>query len=188
MNKGIVYTIWDNYNKSQLQRSIDSIHGRYDYTVNDVTGKRGKGFQKRKGLLNSSPYDITLFLDIDTKVFGNIDFGFEMAFLHSIACCVAPADDAYAATGKNKRFKDLTQFNCGVLFVSKCERSFEVFRLFDLYLNSPNSANNDQPYFSKAMFDCCFNPYVLHKGWNYRPHLRFTGQLNGELKILHSGI
>jgi lipopolysaccharide biosynthesis glycosyltransferase len=185
MNKGIVYTVWGDYNDNQLRKSVESIRGKYDYHINDVTEKPGEHFQKRAGMYQNSPFDVTLFLDIDTIVKKNIDFGFQMAKVHSIACCVAPADCAYYASGKGKRFKNLTQFNCGVLFVYKCERSKYIFGTYSDLLKNDNAITNDQPFFSLAMSQHFFVPYVLPKGWNFRPHLRYTGETNGEIKILH---
>ena len=62
-----------------------------------------------------SPFKTTLFLDADTMVLGTLDYGFEMARQHGLACCICECPWARRYNGL--RFSgDLIEYNTGVLF------------------------------------------------------------------------
>lgn len=193
MNRGIIYYMWGNNPKQEklLKKSIKSAEKfGYNYRVIRDNTKDYEGFRKRIGLFDKSPFKTTLYLDADTQIMSNIDYGFEMAEKYGLACTIAPAVSAYEALKYHKNSllniipKDLPQYNCGVLFFS--QKSQHCFNLWSYFLKKyTESSENDQPYFSYAVY-CTMNPYILPKNWNYRPHLRYTGELFGEVKILHS--
>lgn len=195
MTRGILYYVWGNYNKKQLQNSIDTVKKfGYDYRV--VVGKgEYKQYVNRVDLFDASPFDLTLHLDTDTFVKGNLDFGFDMAERWGLACCIAPASSAYYAAKTQKTDflfseKEIPQYNCGVLFYNKNNK--RVRYVFIQYANFLRhwekwAWENDQPYFAKAVHELGFNPYVLPKTWNFRPHLRYESNVwHGDLKIVHS--
>jgi len=190
MSRGILYYVWGNSLKYRLllNRSIASAR-KLGYNFQVITDdSKYKKFRKRIGIFEKSPFDVTLLLDVDTEIRGSLRYGFDRAEKYGLACSIAPSVNAYNDMTNNSLKKttpqDLTQYNCGVLFFSKKAKA--TFNLWSKYLlDYPESAKNDQPYFSRAVFET-INPYVLSKAWNYRPHLRMHGILTGELKILHS--
>lgn len=205
--RGIVYIVWGNNKKviDQLYRSAESVH-QFGYktfliTDNDNIDKSKfsgvgvctfgfPGLRCREILYNASPFQTTLYLDADTIIYDNIDFGFQMAEKYGVACCIAPASSAFNAADndgiKDRIPKDLPQYNCGVIFFDKL-KSRKVFETWSNYLRTyEESANNDQPYFSFACYQH-LNPYILPKTWNYRHHLKFESKIfHGSLKIVHS--
>jgi lipopolysaccharide biosynthesis glycosyltransferase len=195
MSRGILYYMWGNDPKQKklLERSIESAKKfGYDYDV-VWDNSEYKGFRKRIDLYYKSSFDTTLYLDADTVIMDNIDYGFEMAEKYGLACCIAPASSAYDALKQHKNDLitkmpvDLPQYNCGVLFFSERKRAEMIFEYWSILLTKYiESSENDQPYLAYAMHDLNFHPYVLPKNWNYRPHLRYTGALHGNVKILHS--
>ena len=188
MSKGIIYYVWGNYNKADLDRSIQSIK-KFGYNYRVIVDKSEYDhLQKKLGIFESSPYDTTLFLDTDTRVLGNLDYGFEMAEKYKLACCIAPASSSYDAKPNDIQDimeTDLPQYNTGVLFFTRdAEKTF--MRWKDLMIKHPVCRDNDQPYFSQAVYET-INPYILPKTWNYRPHTNYESKVyHGELKILHS--
>lgn len=191
MSRGIVYYVWGNYNTPVFKRAIKSAEEfGYDYTIVEDKTKY-KNFRKRIELFDNCPYDTTLYLDADTKICDNIDFGFDMADKYGLACAIAPASMAFPFIKDKTLIKQFNrntpQYNCGALFFNKTKTE-PTFRLWeDLMRKYPESYENDQPYFAHAVIQT-INPYVLPKNWNYRPHLKFHGELYGKLKILHSGL
>ena len=189
MTKGIVYHVWGNYNKAELEKSLDSAH-KFGYKTHvSIDSSNYRKYQKRANLFDNSPFDVNLHLDTDTQVMANLDYGFAMAKMYGIACCIAPASSAYMATPntiKDIMHPDQPQYNCGVIFFDK-NKSYRAFEKWKCYLhNHPESKDNDQPYFSQAVAET-LNPYILPKTWNFRPHVRYESEnYFGELKILHS--
>lgn len=187
--RGIVYYVWGKYNKTDLNKSIESLKKfGYDYHVHHDKSDKLAHLQKKVGMFDVSPFETTLFLDTDTIVKDNLDYGFEMAEKYELACSIAPASVTYPwLKGEMRNFvhKDLPQYNTGVIFFTRnTEAIFKRWR--ELLTISPESKNNDQPQFSQAVYEN-LNPYILPKNWNYRPHVRFEHDLLfGKLKILHS--
>jgi len=187
VDKGIVYFVWGEWLQSvALRRSIKTAEDlkyavHVEYCTNDF-----RGFRKRADLYKSSPFRLTCYLDADTQILDNIDYGFEMADKWGLACCIAPAGMAAEAQNGKGLHPDLPQYNCGVLFweKEKARKTFE--RWEELLRENPKSEFNDQPYFAQAVSET-INPYVLPKNWNYRPHLKYeSDQIHGKIKILHS--
>lgn len=186
MSRGILYYVWGNYNTDELKRSIKSAerHG-YDYHVH-IAKDEHKGLSNKQGIFDASPFDTTLFLDCDTEIHGNLDFGFDRA--HKLALCLAPASNAHQAAEmpfKSRIPKDAPQYNTGVIFFTKDHK--KLFERWAHYINEdPNAYKNDQPHFSLAVLDFDISPYVLPRNWNWRRRVRYESKvLHGELKILH---
>lgn len=211
MTKGIVYLVWGNNKQvlNELYRSNYSAH-KFGYQTCVIKDKNTilkrerfdivkniemdyNGFRNRIYLYEHSPFDINCYLDTDTTVRGDLDFGFEQAEKYGIACCIAPASSSYYADDnqpiKKDIPKDLPQYNCGVLFYSKelDNSPVNVFRNYACLLDRyEQSAKNDQPYFAYSLYKFGVNPYVLPKTWNFRPHIKYESEVYfGNLKILH---
>jgi len=139
-------------------------------------------------MLDLSPFDETLFLDIDTVVMGNLDFGFEKAksFGMAISICEAPWGRRY----KKIFFGDEVEYNTGVIFFTK--RAKLVFNAWKELAGTIDSSilivkdqviytmpANDQGSFALAVVRTGFNPYVLPLNWNFRPgwHRSFFGPI-----------
>jgi hypothetical protein len=84
-----------------------------------------------------SPFDDTLFLDADTRVYGKLDIGFDLLAAGWELVMIASGPQAEEALGhlcQKERYETLTetvdplQLNTGVMWFRKCER---VGRLFD---------------------------------------------------------
>lgn len=190
MKRGILYYIWGTYKKDQLHRSIKSAE-KFGYEYEVITAKsKLDGFRKREHLFDSTPFDTTLYLDIDTEIRNTLEFGFDMAEKYKLACAIAPVSECYdcreAKSIKHLTPRDMPQYNCGVLFFTK--ETEPIFRRWEELLREhPDSARNDQPYFSLSVYEHDINPYVLPKNWNYRPHVRYEHYVYaGSIKILHS--
>ena len=154
---------------------------------------QSQGFIRKTELIQYLPkgYDSYLFLDSDTRVLGDITFGFENAESHGIAIAPEPhyCLDRYFNFGKILKQESLQcsgqlQYNTGVIFFSKVDKVVDVFNKWhNLAIRYFKDFNNDQPYFSMAMEACSFNPYTLSINYNYRG----TGEhISGDVRIWHS--
>ena len=88
----------------------------------DAPGGDPASLNKKVAMLDLSPFDETLFLDIDTVVMGDLNFGFEKAkkFGMAIAICEAPWGKRY-----QKIFSgDEIEYNTGVIFFTKESSQF----------------------------------------------------------------
>ena len=206
MTRGILYLTWGTYDKALLKRSTDSAD-RYGYEwVHRHLDVKETGLDNKKFIYDQSPFDITCFLDIDTVIKNPIDYGFEMAKKHGLACCIAPASSAWHASPKSFRSEidyDLPQLNTGVIFfrqwgyrgsaqcldTSIIDMDYDTEQLFaewkQLLEKYPESASNDQPFFSKAVYEN-INPFILPATWNWRGKIRYNPRTpHGDIKILH---
>jgi hypothetical protein len=142
-------------------------------------------------MLDFTPFDETLFLDMDTVVLGDLDFGMRKGREVGLAICICECPWARRYTGLSG---DLVEYNTGVIFftnkakpvfdawkslVAKVDSSI-VFRAGGDYVKMPL---NDQAGFAKAIDDTGFVPYVLPLNWNFRP--RWHKSWFGPLKIWH---
>jgi hypothetical protein len=190
--RGVIYVYWGDRIDSELKRSIDSlkrIHPELPHTCFKLP--QGSSLLNKAGMAELSPYDTTLFLDTDTVVLDRLDFGFEMAERHGLACCIneCPWARRYADIGG-----DQIEYNTGVLFFTVTANP--VFDAWKLRVASMDSSivftrgnqrltmsHNDQAGFSQAIADTCFNPFVLPLNWNLRPAWHKT--FFGPVKIWH---
>jgi hypothetical protein len=139
-------------------------------------------------MLDLSPFDETLFLDLDTVVMGNLDFGFEKAktFGMAIAICEAPWGKRYSKIFKG----DELEYNTGVIFFTKKAKAVfdswkELAGTVDSSIVGVNDQGvytmpaNDQGSFALAIDSTGFNPFVLSLNWNFRPiwHRSFFGPI-----------
>lgn len=197
MSRGILSIYWGDEAKLPIERlkaSLKQYHPELPHEiikVNALAGDAGS-LNKKAAMLDLSPFDETLFLDLDTVVMGNLDFGFEKAksFGMAIAICESPWGRRYPKifTG------DEIEYNTGVIFFTK--KSKVVFDEWKKLADSIDSSlltvgeqgphimpANDQGSFALAIERTGFNPFVLPLNWNFRPiwHRSFFGPI----KIWH---
>ena len=130
-------------------------------------------------MLDLSPYDQTLYLDIDTIVMDRLDFGFEKAAKFGFACsiCECPWARRYAGLSG-----DLIEYNTGVVFFTKQMKPlFDRWKHYAGTLDSSTlfkkkgtnelmkMVSNDQAAFAKAIEESDISPFVLPLNWNLRP-------------------
>jgi hypothetical protein len=147
---------------------------------------------QKAAMLDFSPFDETLFLDIDTVVMGRLDFGFEKAkqFGMAISICEAPWARRYTKIFSG----DELEYNTGVIFFTKNARI--VFDRWKQFVGEVNSSillvnkgqietmpANDQGSFALAIEKTGFNPFILPLNWNFRPHSH--NSFFGPIKVWH---
>jgi hypothetical protein len=139
-----------------------------------------------------SPFEETLFLDIDTVVLGKLDFGFDKARAFGLA--VALNECPWARRYPRIFSGDEIEYNTGVIFFTR--RAAPVFEqwkdlaprtdstLVGVHAGKPfmNKAN-DQGSFALAVERSGFNPFVLPLNWNFRP--QWHKSFFGPIKIWH---
>ena len=140
-------------------------------------------------------FDSFLFLDVDTRVVGDMNFGFEMAERHGIAMASAPDyclenhwgfDAVMKAAGLPVEGQN--QYNTGVIFFVRRPDVERVFRDWErlAYELTENPGFNrvDQPFLTLAMELAGFNPYTLSQNYNYRALV--AEHISGNVRIWHS--
>lgn len=180
MKIGILYFVWGDKHESFLQRSIASVHKHHpDMLVHIERRDSGQLIDKAK-MYDLSPFDVTLYLDVDTVVMGDLSFGFRKAETHGIAACICECPWARRYGGL-KHVGDVREFNTGVLFFDK-RLSTSTFKRWPKIAADLDSSiefyvgdevrtmpSNDQASFAMAVEDSGFNPFVLPMNWNLRP-------------------
>lgn len=191
MNNGVLYIVWGEYNKEELNRSIASVEKLgLKYVVRCLDRKTG--LYNKASMYELSPFENTLYLDTDTIVLDDVSYGFDISMKHDIALCICEASDARRFEG----IKDYTiEYNTGVIFFKKGN----IKSLFDKWLENTTKIDdrcffyidgkkvvcpqNDQASFSIAIKETNINPAVLPNTWNLRPI--WQKQWFGKLKIWH---
>jgi len=135
-------------------------------------------------------YDRYLYLDSDTAVIKDISLGFTMADLHGIAVSPAPhySLDAFWGFDKIMRLEGVPtlgqlQYNTGVIFFKNCAAVKNVFKKWESLALKHIEFNNDQPFFTLAMYTLGFNPFTLSISYNYRG---FGDAISGDIRVWHS--
>ena len=193
MTRGIISIYWGDRAKlpiERLKKSVEIFHPDLPFEIIEVEAPSGQpsSLHKKSEMFDLSPFEETLFLDIDTVVMGNLDFGFEKAkqFGLAISVCESPWGKRYPKifTG------DEVEYNTGVIFFTK--KSKEVFSAWKQLANEIDSSivginesgpytmpANDQGPFALAIEKTGFNPFVLPLNWNFRPmwHRSFFGPI-----------
>jgi hypothetical protein len=151
--------------------------------------------QLKSRLLELAPggFDSYLFLDADTLVLGDLDFGFAKAEQFGLAMAPAPKYNLTCYKGFDRviaaadiRISPQLAYNAGVIFFSPTPQVRGVFehwrRLCDT-LGKPRNYLQDQGFLALAIEQCGFNPYVLPPVYNYRGN----GEVAiGEVLVWHS--
>ena len=193
MSRGIVSIYWGDEKKlpiDRLKNSVKKHHPDLRHEIIKVDAANGdcRSLNKKAAMMNLSPFDETLFLDLDTVVLGDLSFGFEKAnqFGLALSICEAPWGRRYRSLFEG----DEIEYNTGVIFFTKkAEVVFDEWRkLADTVDSShigmgPQGAykmpSNDQGSFALAIENTGFNPFILPLNWNFRPswHRSFFGPI-----------
>lgn len=190
--RGIVYVYWGDKIRGELERSRRSLAEWHpELPVHEIRLPDNASLLDKPAMFERSPFESTLFLDTDTVVLDRLDFGFEKAERHGLACCICESPWA-------RRFGDLhgdiVEYNTGVLFFTHAARPvFERWEtvgrtvdssiLFHVGNELRRMSNNDQAGFAVAIEETGFNPYVLPLNWNLRP--AWQRAFAGPVKIWH---
>jgi hypothetical protein len=197
MTRGILSIYWGDESKLPIERlktSVKKYHPELRHEIIKVEALSGdpSSLNKKAAMLDLSPFDETLFLDLDTVVLGRLDFGFEKAAQHdlAIAICEAPWGRRYPKIFQG----DQIEYNTGVIFFTKQAKIvFDQWKVLAgnvdssiIFVNDGQIATmpaNDQGSFALAVDKTNFNPFVLPLNWNFRPiwHKSFFGPI----KIWH---
>ena len=197
MSRGILSIYWGDEAKLPIERlraSVKKFHPELPHEVIklNVSSSSMENLNRKAAMLDMSPFEETLFLDIDTIVMGRLDFGFEKAkqFGLAIAICEAPWAKRYTKIFSG----DEVEYNTGVMFFTR--KAAPVFDLWKSLSEGVDSSiahvkdgrvdimpANDQGPFALAIEQTGFNPFVLPLNWNFRPHSHTS--FFGPIKVWH---
>ena len=152
------------------------------------------GFMRKPEALSQivpDGHSVLLFLDSDTVVLDNIDFGFEQAAKHGLAISVASnysLVDYYGTSAvmlkEGVSVAGQSLYNSGVIFY---RTSHDVLALLKAWhavaIRNLGALLTDQEALTIAMLASEFNPYVLSKSFNVRGLLEV---LSGTAFIWHA--
>jgi hypothetical protein len=193
--RGVLYIVWGKNNKAVLERSIMSlrrIHPELPHKVIELP--ETATLLDKAAMAEMTPYESTLFLDLDTVVMDRLDFGFEQAERVGLACCICECPWARRYGGLQNR-GDIIEYNTGVLFFTgKSRPVFDEWKAnvgmdSSIKFFPPNSnqvhmmPSNDQGPFALAVDKTGFVPFVLPMNYNFRPAWHFS--FFGPMKIWH---
>jgi len=189
--RGILYVKWGP-NNAVLERSLASVravHPELPIHVHQLPDNAT--LLDKAALFSFTPFEETLFLDVDTVVLDRLDFGFEMALKHALACCICEAPWARRYGGIKG---DLVEYNTGVQFFTPAAKPY-----FDGWLKHVRTVDssikffregktvvmpyNDQAGFSLALNEAPTPPFILPFNWNFRPAWHRSWW--GPIKIWH---
>jgi hypothetical protein len=190
--RGILYVRWGK-NSSVLERSIRSVRAVHpELPIHIQQLPENATLLDKAGMMAFTPFEQTLFLDVDTVVLDRLDFGFEMAERHGLACgiCECPWARRYGGIQG-----DLVEYNTGVLFFTK--KASPIFDAWKVRVRSVDSSirfynaagqlavmpYNDQASFALAVAGSEAPPFILPFNWNFRPAWHRSWW--GPIKIWH---
>ncbi|QWE20744.1 hypothetical protein [Polynucleobacter sp. AP-Kolm-20A-A1] len=197
MSRGILSIYWGDESKlplARLKASVQRFHPELKHEIIKVDAPTGDlaSLNKKASMFELSPFDETLFLDIDTVVMGNLDFGFRKAaqFGLAMSICEAPWARRYPRIFVG----DEVEYNTGVVFFSrKAEPLFCEWKGLALTADTTLVGANDgkvyevpvqdQGSFALAVEKTGFHPFVLPLNWNFRP--LWHGSFFGPIKVWH---
>ncbi|MBU3605949.1 hypothetical protein IEN92_04210 [Polynucleobacter sp. MWH-Creno-3A4] len=197
MSRGILSIYWGDETKlpiDRLKASVKKFHPELTHEIIKIEApvNEPSSLNKKAAMFELSPFEETLFLDLDTVVLGNLDFGFEKArqFGLALSICESPWGKRYQNIFKG----DEIEYNTGVIFFAKQAKSvFEKWsELANIVDSSILGVNKDGPYrmpandqgsFALAIQETGFNPFVLPMNWNFRP--QWQRSFFGPIKIWH---
>jgi len=189
--RGILYVKWGPVDKL-LERSLHSvraIHPELPIHVHQLPENATR--LDKPVMFDVTPFEETLYLDVDTVVLDRLDFGFNMAIRYALACCICecPWARRYGAIKG-----DVVEYNTGVLFFTRAARRyFEGWQKHVRTIDSscwfprlgelPLMPYNDQAGFALAVAESNVPPFILPFNWNFRP--QWHRAWFGPIKIWH---
>lgn len=198
LSRGVLYLVWGDRAEAAVKRSIHSLkefHPELPYEVKRLAPDTNEfgGLLEKPSIMESSPFDETLFLDADTVVLDRLDFGFDQAQRFGLACsiCECPWSRRYRGLPKD----DGVEYNTGVLFFTRSVQAlFSRWKSLSSRVDSaipmlgPSGQqgimpSNDQGSFAKTIAESDRLPFVLPMNWNFRPIWQRT--FFGPIKIWH---
>jgi hypothetical protein len=215
--RAIIFLAWGDKHIAEMQRCIAESPGLPDYpiflitdhdtrvddlggriTVRRVTFKLMglKGHARCGELWDHIPpeFDTYLYLDVDTRVLGDVSLGFDKAEQYGMALAQAAHyslehfkkySEVMLAEGVEPRGQLI--YGAGVIFFTRqprCEKVMKTYRrLCATYSDTPEARWGDQPHLSLAMELNDLNPYTLTTGFNHRA---FGEWISGEVRVWHS--
>ena len=197
MSRGIISIYWGDETKLPIERlkaSLKRFHPELPHEIFKIEAPVGDDSSlNRKAVMHEmTPFDETLYLDIDTVVMGNLDFGFEKARAHGLALVI---NECPWAKRYHKIFNgDQIEYNTGVMFFTKqVAPVFESWAALSRTVDSQLALvkdgvplimkANDQGSFALAVEQTGFNPFTLPLNWNFRP--MYYKSFFGPIKIWH---
>ena len=199
MSRGIISIYWGDASRlpiDRLRASVKKFHPELPHEIIKVDAPVGSdlSLNRKAEMYDLSPFDETLYLDLDTVVLGDLGFGFEKAQKHglAIAMCEAPWARRYSRIFSG----DQIEYNTGVIFfTSKAKCVFDKWKHLSgtvdssiVHLDENGKqivmASNDQGSFALAVEESGFNPFVLPLNWNFRPPWQLS--FYGPIKIWHA--
>ncbi len=190
--RGILYITWGNKSEDVLERSMASAARHHaELPIHVVRLPESATLLEKSKMFEMTPFEETLFLDADTVVLGRLDFGFEKAGRHGLACAICECPWARRYRGLAG---DLVEYNTGVLFFTETARQvFDAWRELAFTVDSAipifvddrlaHMPLNDQAGFALSVERTGYLPYVLPINWNFRP--RWHKSFFGPIKIWH---
>ena len=206
IDQGITYVAWGRGVEQAVRSALSA--QRFGYRTCLITNEsvRASCFERLirvEGPLSTpshkvafyplSPWETTLYLDTDTLVLNDLDFGFRQARLHGLAMAIAPACYLGPHWGLSVD-PDIQQYNAGVIFYHRSHDGFsglwtEVMRILDEeFVEGVHPAPvNDQSALSLHLSRSQKHPFVLNPNWNLRPQFGMRHGF-GPIKIWHCDV
>jgi hypothetical protein len=183
-DRGVLYIV-SRSSEPEAQRSIESLQrAGLDFCVKEVD--EASNISAKANMFELSPFCETLFLDSDTIVLDDLDFGFEMAARHGLALsmastCWARRQWTADPDARNRVAPEIVEYDLGVVFFT---RTLETRRLFESWraVAGEYGTRCERWSFSQVVYDTAYNPFVLSEGWNFRAKPITCGPI----KIWHS--
>jgi hypothetical protein len=196
----IFYVIWGDKPeyRAMLERSKTSVEKLVPGSAVEVLeGDPALGLLNKPRLLwdrlkKAGTKDEFLFLDCDTTVMGNLEFGFRAARQSGMACCIC---ECPWLRRYGNEYGDEVEYNSGVIFFNS--NASDVFRAWDWMSHEPQPRSrfswgsdecglecDDQFSFSRAIGENDFPLFTLPLNYNFRP--LFHTRMFAPLKVWHS--
>lgn len=198
MTRGVIWLVWGNNDRVEhvLPRSVGSMTRHHPELPQRVFRMPDDSDLRCKAHMHDlSPFDETLYLDADTVVLGRLDFGFEKARQHGIACCINISPWARRYKGLRDR-GELIEYDTGAVWFTKSHPAtagvFDAWKAAhdidssSVFLSKDGvrrMLTNDQCGFAHAVDVTGFNPWILPMNFNLHPTWQKT--IFGDVKVWH---
>ncbi len=190
--RGAVYVVWGDGQEAYLERARRSLAVVHPELPSEVIRlPKDSTLLDKAAMFELSPFEETVFLDTDTVVLDRLDYGFEKARKHGLACCICECPWASRYGGLSG---DMIEYNTGVLFFTpKAQAVFQRWKALSQEVDSSIRFYagdqlclmplNDQAGFAQAVEEWEGAPAILPMNWNFRP--KWHHSFFGPIKIWH---